>query len=517
LKFDTVAGRDFLAAISLANLSFLHVWSEFLTYTKEQSSFLERPPLGVQFAAAITDVVLLGIVLFGVIRLTRRIGNRYGTAWTVPIVLLLALLPANAARSSFAVYFPLLRSGLLASVGVNGTILVYACLSLSVAFLLFRLKTRVAGLAMLALLEFVPLVAVEAAAAIWHLRRENPQAYLNGPLAPVYAAKPGDSRVVWIIFDELDYRLLFAERPATVDAPEFDRLRSESVFATNAHSPTDTTLTSIPSLLTGHQISTISLSGPGALTVGWAGASEPQRMNRTPTIFSVARNLGRNTAVAGWYLPYCRVFNADLNRCFWGSAGDLIDSTGRTFPENAVNQGRSLFETSLFSPFGQSLLVKDRIRMQDELRREALRDATDSSLGLVFLHYPVPHSPYTYDRFRRAFTKRNAAFDGYLDSLALADLILGEIREGMTAAGVWNTTTLLVSADHWFRSSRQLDGKQDNRVPFLLRFPGQMVAVEYHEPLYTLVSKALLESVLRGEVHTPHEALNWLRSHSASR
>jgi hypothetical protein len=227
--------------------------------------------------------------------------------------------------------------------------------------------------------------------------------------------------------------------------------------------------------------------------------------------------LGRNTAVAGWYLPYCRVFNADLNTCFWGSQGDLIDSTGRTFPENVVNQGRSLFETSLFSPFGQSLLVKNRIRMQDQLRREALRAAIDPSLGLVFLHYPVPHAPYTYDRFRRAFTKRNASFHGYLDSLALASLILGEIREGMTAAGVWDTTTVLVSADHWFRSSRQLDGKEDRRVPFLLKLSGQTAGVECHEPLYTLASKALLESVLRGEVNTPQATLNWLGSHSVTR
>jgi arylsulfatase A-like enzyme len=179
-----------------------------------------------------------------------------------------------------------------------------------------------------------------------------------------------------------------------------------------------------------------------------------------------------------------------------------------------VNQTRSLFETSLFSPFGQSLLVKNRIGMLERLRREALKAAADPSIGLVFLHDPVPHAPHTYDRVQRAFTKRNAPFDGYLDSLALADLILGEIREAMTASGVWDTTTLLVSADHPYRASRQLDGKSDPRVPFLMKLSAQKSAVEYCEPLQTLVSKRLLESVLRGEVSTPQEALAWLRANS---
>jgi hypothetical protein len=203
-----------------------------------------------------------------------------------------------------------------------------------------------------------------------------------------------------------------------------------------------------------------------------------------------------------------------LTSCFWGSEGDLINSTGETFSENIVNQARSLFETSLFSPFGQSLLVKNRIGMLERLRREALKAAADHSIGLVFLHYPVPHAPHTYDRVQRAFTKRNAPFDGYLDSLALADLILGEIREAMTAAGVWDTTTSLVSADHPYRASRQLDGRADPRVPFLMKLAGQKEAVEYCEPLQTLVSKRLLESVLRGEVSTPQETLAWLRANS---
>jgi hypothetical protein len=311
---------------------------------------LERRPPAAQYAAAAANVALLGIVLFGAIRLMRRIRYRYGAAWTAPIVVFLAVLPANAARSYLGVYLPMLRSGLLVSAGVYGTIVLYTIALLCLAFLLFQIRTHLATIAMGALLWFAPLLAVEIAGALLHLRAANPQAYANGPLAPAFALKPDAPRVVWIIFDELDYRLLFPERPASVEAPEFERLRSQCVFATRATTPSDATLVSIPSLLTGRQILNPSPSGPGAMTAKFVGASQPQRLDRMPTIFSAARLLGRNTAAAGWYLPYCRVFNADLTSCFWGSEGDLINSTGETFSENIVNQTRSLFETSLFSP-----------------------------------------------------------------------------------------------------------------------------------------------------------------------
>jgi hypothetical protein len=50
-----------------------------------------------------------------------------------------------------------------------------------------------------------------------------------------------------------------------------------------------------------------------------------------------------------------------------------------------------------------------------------------------------------------------------------------------------------------------------------MKLSGQTAALEYSEPLHTLVSKALLESVLRGEVNTPQETLNWLGANSFRR
>ena len=39
----------------------------------------------------------------------------------------------------------------------------------------------------------------------------------------------------------------------------------------------------------------------------------------------------------------------------------------------------------------------------------------------------------------------------------------------MKSAGLWESTTVLISADHPYRESEALDGKSDPRVPFLLK------------------------------------------------
>jgi arylsulfatase A-like enzyme len=272
--------------------------------------------------------------------------------------------------------------------------------------------------------------------------------------------------------------------------PEFDRLRAQALTATNAFSPAQDTSVSVPSLLTGTQFHT-SLYGVDARS----------------TIFSDVRGRGGNAAVAGWYLPYCRVFAQDLSACSWYDNGNILNITGEGLGENVGNQLRSLFETSLFSPFGQSLTLKHAVRMVTDIRRDAVKIAADPSFDLVFLHFPVPHAPHPYDRGKGTFTRANSGFEGYADSLALADVLLGEVRSAMGEG--WDSATVLVTSDHPYRQSRLFDGKDDPRVPFLLKLPGQNNSLVYEHPLHTLVTRTLLNAILRGEVATAGEAAGW--------
>jgi hypothetical protein len=84
------------------------------------------------------------------------------------------------------------------------------------------------------------------------------------------------------------------------------------------------------------------------------------------------------------------------------------------------------------------------------LRTHALELAADRTAGLVLIHLPVPHPPAIYSRARGAFNAEDSA--SYLDSLALADRTLGELRAALEQSGLWDRTAVLVSADHGWRT-----------------------------------------------------------------
>ena len=116
------------------------------------------------------------------------------------------------------------------------------------------------------------------------------------------------------------------------------------------------------------------------------------------------------------------------------------------------------------------------------------------------MHLPVPHAPHAYDRKTGTFTLGNSPIAGYIDSLALLDRSVGELRRAMENAGVWDSTTVLFTSDHGYRDAEALDGKSDPRIPYILKLASQKEGVEYTQEFNTVLTADLLLGVLRGEI-----------------
>jgi arylsulfatase A-like enzyme len=190
-----------------------------------------------------------------------------------------------------------------------------------------------------------------------------------------------------------------------------------------------------------------------------------------------------------------------------------LNETGSSFIDSLSLQQQSLFSYGHRSLLGDSPGNKRRVRMINAMHQDALRDLADPSLNLVFLHLPLPHAPYIYDGSSHTFPKRYLSVGTYLDNLALTDTFLGDFRDALTKAGLWEKTTLVVSSDHPNRRSREVDGKDDPRVPFLLKMAGQTTGVVYEPKLLTIVTKSLIEAILNREITTSEEAVKWLPTH----
>jgi hypothetical protein len=290
------------------------------------------------------------------------------------------------------------------------------------------------------------------------------------------------------------------------------------VFARNALSPGKDTLTSVPSLLLGKTIARFEPVSERAAVVRFAGDETDSDYPTGQSIFSAARAHGYSVAVAGWALPYCRLFGKDLARCeMSGGAPDVWFAAIPTPPKREIapilrSQLEALF-TSNLCPL--NTLVQRREHFASEFKSLLLsaRDyAGDPSLDLVFLHISSPHLP----GICRDVLATGCPDNEYLGNLMVADMVVAELRRRLETAGLWEQTALIVSADHPFRHSQDVDGKADPRVPYLVHLPGQHSQWTYDAPLETIVSRDLTLSLLDGELQSPGQVIDWLDNRSSS-
>jgi hypothetical protein len=500
------------AAFSFANLCYLRVWSELLTYSHADTYTMKLPYSRSHYLAAMLGVLLAGGVgSVGAVLVRRSRSARLNIAGRVVLCTLL-LLPLNALRCVLANQFSYLRSPMFNLLGTRGVLAAGLVLSAGGAVLVRSRLRQLAGSSAAVLLVYFPLVPVTFGQALWRVATFDASRFLDGPGAPALSA-PSSRRVVWVILDEWDQRLTFVDRPADLNLTELDRLRSEALYAGNAYSPGPETPLSVPALITGRLVKEVSRVGPGQLLLVRPDGSPPVAWQREPNVFSDARSAGFNTAVVGWYHPYCRVLNESLTSCDWWPMNLQSNSMGRGLVPILGNQARSMFETSLLSVFGQSLPTREHARTYHEMMVRARQVMVDPGFGLIFLHLPTPHAPHAYNRRSGRFDLANSPIKGYVDSLALADRTVGDIRRTLEHAGLWENTTVLFTADHSYRSAEALDGKSDHRIPFLLKMAGGREPIDYRAPFNTLLTREFLRSILRSDVRTPRDAAAWLDHH----
>jgi hypothetical protein len=349
-------------------------------------------------------------------------------------------------------------------------------------------------------------------------------AFADQPLAKPLGGMPR-VRVVWIVFDELSEAMAFDRRPADVQLPELDRLRSESVHTLAAHAPAEQTMESLPALLTGRIVTRADPRGPGSLGIDDGNWSSMEN------VFDRARGVGVDSALVGWFHPYGRLLHRSLTSCSW-SAGWLL--SGVEEPHDAPSSlmaamaFRATAQRNVFPLLGHWLGDSVReLQRRETLERfrfllnESERFAADPKMGLVFLHLPVPHPPTVYDRKAKRFEIEHS--NSYLDGLVLADWTLGRIRQAVDTAGLSGRTAIIVSSDHGWRSlwSEGADWKPEeadamrgggdlSRVPFLVKPIGNEPGVRFGESFHTVRTAELALGMLQGRVATAEQVVAFL-------
>ena len=342
------------------------------------------------------------------------------------------------------------------------------------------------------------------------------------------APKPPRGRIVWIVFDELSYQQVYERRFRGLTLPAFDGLAAEANVLTQTVPAGVFTDIVLPSLLSGRNIDVVRSSASGALSTHDPRSGAWQAFDPRDTVFEDALRSGYGTAVAGWYMPYCRILPAVLDRCFWsydipiknrmssqkGILGNMlapwlyaVSGTG-WMPQHWLAGFPRL---QAFQTYGAEMHIED----YESISHAAEAALRDRSAGFVLLHFPVPHLGGIYSRATGQFTTGAST---YLDNLALADRCLAQLRGVLEETGQWDSSVVVVMGDHSWRT-RQIvpdlaaleseeweasqGGKYDPRPVYIVKLAGQRTGVRVDTPFSAVHTRTLLDDMMRGDVRTP--------------
>jgi membrane-anchored protein YejM (alkaline phosphatase superfamily) len=155
---------------------------------------------------------------------------------------------------------------------------------------------------------------------------------------------------------------------------------------------------------------------------------------------------------------------------------------------------------------------------------DAKRVVSDPDLGLILVHWPIPHAPNFYSRQKNDF--EIDVENSYLDNLQLVDRTLGELRTSMENAGTWDDTIVLVTSDHWWRpfiwrssgpwtteDENTFKSDNDHRVPFILKLARQKHQVTCDAVFNNVLIHDLILALLQRDVVGPDSVLAWIEKH----
>lgn len=311
---------------------------------------------------------------------------------------------------------------------------------------------------------------------------------LCGPDRPGPPARPGARPVFVLLFDE--WSLAQSEGPDGRFLPELVNLRRLAAMGTmytEARSPGDATLRSIPRLLYGENGEVVAGNGRAEWRIGDSVVPALERGN----LFRRARAEGYRTELAGWYLPYGALVGGDLDECHaWPQvpkregAGRLIDllwANLRNLPDPASRGAWRALNARAFSANWNAL--ERRVERQ---ALQAAREGPDNTFA--FLHFPLPHAPFVFG----ATGEYLGPFDGgrmfgtaeeYARQLRYLDVVVGRFLDALERVGRLERAAVVVTSDHsWKKDPVKVERTRERlrRVPLVIKRAGEAGGTVVH-------------------------------------
>lgn len=490
--------KDLATSLSLSNLLYINIWRDVFIATPESHYYQWSFREALSYIHIIAGVTLLGFLLFLLVSILKTHHYVSLVKWLRLSILFLFL---NAIRHH--------TNTLIVGTKSQYT---YVIISLIVFILLisivavFYRKPVLHNFIESVLIISLPFYFLNSGRALfvgYRLMSSNVSASSYASSNPNYASFPKPTiRLVIIVFDSLDLNAFYHGSTNDLPLEQFNVLKTSSLFAMNAYPPSAHTEESIPALATG----SVSLT--------------PPKGRIYPSIFSDATSLRLKTAITGWVLDYHLWFGQDAYLCSWLPHGQPLSGY---LSDDTIYQAIALSENlplvarlGLHNRMNVARPVFPTARWHAEQTKRIISTAMDylgnEDLGLIFLHMPIPHLPCIYSREKNDYSPGINC--SYLDNLALVDLTIKRFFDEVDRTGLSENTVMIITGDHWHRERAGIEGRivgdLERRVPFIVRFPGNVENIRYQKTFVTTALPGLAIRILEKKIVSAIQIAEWL-------
>lgn len=349
-----------------------------------------------------------------------------------------------------------------------------------------------------------PILASVAVATFLQLAWWAPWGSEPESLAVRGAPRPGavPASVYVFVFDEWSFDRSTEAGALRPLLPELRAVASQSFVFQRAAAPDWDTARSLPHLLFARDGSWSFLADERG--TWWKSAAGVVPSRESDSLFTPFARAGYRTALIGFYLPYRRIVNDDVQVVRSHPHVPRGDSLLERMQVRGLDGSRLLVGSALASRFQESYASRYS-RHWFEIGESTLADVLQVIRSwpdptLLFAHWPVPHPPFVFEAdgsYRGAFQEEriggsDADYDRALRNL---DRIAGLLVRALRERGRFDGSLLVFTSDHgWKKHDRTV-----RHVPLIVKWPHQERAQGVERPFRTIDLPGLLEQVLSAE------------------
>lgn len=332
---------------------------------------------------------------------------------------------------------------------------------------------------------------------------------LLSTLASAVAATAAPN-IVYIICDDLGYGDVHCLNPVhgKIPTPNIDKLASEGMVFTDAHSGSSVCTPTRYGIMTGRYAWRTRLQG--GVVQGFAPSLiAPDRT----TVAGFAKQQGYVTAALGkWHMDfqYC---DPETGKTYPNKAKKNLPPVGSTIPDGPVNRGFDHYHGFHHSGHMQAVIEDDRVVEYDEVIHmlprlqhkavEYLHSRTDAyEPFFLYLALSSPHSPIVPSPEWQGKSELGT----YGDFVMQTDHVVGEVCKAVEELGMSDNTLIIFTSDNGCSKAAGIEklaeqghlvsanlrgSKADiwdggHRIPFVVRWPGVIAPGSHCDQLICL-------------------------------